>query len=279
MKLLAGKVAAITGGVTGIGRAIALEYVRHGACVAVNHLGDAASQEHFESLRRQLDDSGGDDAGERLIGIAGDIRQRATGAELVRQTVQRFGALDVFVANAGVSQFRDFLTLNEETLESHLQTNISGTFWTTQAAAQQMVRQQKQRRQQAQSQDHDTQQSGGGSIIGISSISAHLGGAQQVHYTPTKAAVLSMMQSAACALGRHGIRCNALLPGTTRTQLAAGDLADPDKLAYLERRTPLGRVADPADLAGPAVFLASDLSRFVTGAQLLVDGGISVSLQ
>lgn len=111
MKLLAGKVAAITGGVTGIGRAIALEYVRHGACVAVNHLGDSASQEHFESLRQQVGRDGHEeDAKKRLIGIAGDIRQRATGTELVRQTVQQFGALDVFVANAGVSQFRDFLT-------------------------------------------------------------------------------------------------------------------------------------------------------------------------
>lgn len=119
----------------------------------------------------------------------------------------------------------------------------------------------------------------GGSIIGISSISAHLGGAQQVHYTPTKAAVLSMMQSQACALGKHGIRCNALLPGTTRTQLAAEDLAKKGKLEYLERRTPLGRVGEPDDLAGPAIFLASNLSKYVSGAQLLVDGGLSISLQ
>lgn len=119
----------------------------------------------------------------------------------------------------------------------------------------------------------------GGSIIGVSSISAHLGGAQQVHYTPTKAAVLSMMQSQACALGKYGIRCNALLPGTTRTQLAAEDLANERKLQYLENRTPLGRVGEPEDMAGPAVFLASDLSKYVTGAQILVDGGLSISLQ
>ena len=119
----------------------------------------------------------------------------------------------------------------------------------------------------------------GGSIIGISSISAHLGGAQQVHYTPTKAAVLSMMQSQACALGKYGIRCNALLPGTTRTALAAGDLANEEKLRYLEKRTPLGRVGNPDDMAGPAVFLASDLSKYVSGAQILVDGGLSISLQ
>ncbi|KAI0601441.1 short-chain dehydrogenase/reductase SDR [Biscogniauxia sp. FL1348] len=258
MALLAGKVAIITGGVTGIGRAIAQDYIRHGASVAVNFLGDAASLEHFRTLKREI---GGKNA-HRMIGVAGDIGERATGAELVRRTVDEFGSLDVFVANAGVSQFRDFLTLDEDTLAAHLHTNITGTFWTTQAAANQMVRQNR-----------------GGSIIGISSISAHLGGAQQVHYTPTKAAVLSMMQSQACALGRYGIRCNALLPGTTRTQLAAEDLAVPEKLKYLETRTPLGRVGEPADLGGPAVFLASDLSRFVTGAQLLVDGGISISLQ
>lgn len=119
----------------------------------------------------------------------------------------------------------------------------------------------------------------GGSIIGISSIGAHLGGAEQVHYTPTKAAVLSMMQSQACALGKHKIRCNALLPGTTRTALAADDLAKKEKLEYLENRTPLGRVADPQDMSGPAVFLASDLSQYVSGAQILVDGGLSICLQ
>ncbi|KAI1097276.1 short-chain dehydrogenase/reductase SDR [Jackrogersella minutella] len=258
MALLAGKVAIITGGVTGIGRAIALDYVKHGASVAVNFLDDSASREHLSTLQKEA----GNGNAERLIGIAGDIRKRATGSDLVRSTIDRFGSLDVLVANAGVSQFRDFLTLDENTLASHIQTNIAGTFWTCQAAANQMVHQGR-----------------GGSIIGISSISAHLGGAQQVHYTPTKAAVLSMMQSQACALGRYGIRCNALLPGTTRTQLAADDLAVPEKLKYLETRTPLGRVGEPADLGGPAVFLASNLSRFVTGAQLLVDGGISVSLQ
>lgn len=122
-------------------------------------------------------------------------------------------------------------------------------------------------------------QNRGGSIIATSSISARLGGAQQVHYTPTKAAILSMMQSQACALGKYGIRCNALLPGTTRTQLAASDLANEEKLKYLETRTSLGRVAEPEDMAGPAVFLASNLSKFISGAGITVDGGLSISLQ
>ncbi|KAH9845751.1 L-rhamnose 1-dehydrogenase (short-chain dehydrogenase) [Teratosphaeria destructans] len=255
-QLLLGKSAAVTGGVTGIGRAIALEYLRQGAAVTVNHLNDPESRQNFETLRNQAP------RGAKLAAVGGDIGQKSTGLELVETATQTGGGLDIFVANAGVSEFKDFLSLDEDTLERHIHTNIKGTFWTTQAAANLMVAQNR-----------------GGSIIGISSISAHLGGAQQVHYTPTKAAVLSMMQSQACALGKYGIRCNALLPGTTRTQLAAGDLADGEKRRYLETRTPLGRVAESEDMAGPAVFLGSDLSRFVSGAQILVDGGISVSLQ
>lgn len=136
----------------------------------------------------------------------------------------------------------------------------------------------------------------GGSIIGISSISALVGGAGQTHYTPTKAGVLSLMQSCACALGKYNIRCNALLPGTIRTQLNQEDLANDEKRKYMEGRIPLGRTGEPPDLAGPAVFLASDLANYVVstrnprnlfaadfrsqnGAQLLVDGGLFVNLQ
>ncbi|KAL9080469.1 MAG: hypothetical protein Q9157_000783 [Trypethelium eluteriae] len=174
--LLVGKAAAITGGMTGIGRAIALDFLRHGASVMVNFMDDDPSQQHFKSLQREASSI----QGSRLQGLVGDIKQRETGQEIVEASVNQFGGLDVFVANAGISQFRDFLTIDKSTLDSHIQTNIQGTFWTTQAAANQMIR-----------------QGHGGSIIGISSISAHLGGAQQVHYTPTKAAVLSMMQSSA----------------------------------------------------------------------------------
>lgn len=137
-------------------------------------------------------------------------------------------------------------SLDTEHWEFTLNTNLGGAFHATQAAARQMA-----------AQGH------GGSIIGISSISALVGGGQQAHYTPTKAGVLSLMQSCACALGRYNIRCNALLPGTIKTQLNDKDLADPDKRKYMEGRIPLGRTGEPADLAGPAVFLASDLSNYV----------------
>ena len=118
-------------------------------------------------------------------------------------------------------------------------------------------------------------------MIGISSISALVGGAQQCHYTPTKAGVLSLMQSCATALGKHGIRCNALLPGTIRTQLNEDDLANgSEKKAYMEKRIPLGRLGTPEDMAGPALFLAcGELSGYVSGSALLVDGGLFVNLQ
>lgn len=147
---------------------------------------------------------------------------------------------------------------------STLTTNLTGAFNTIQAAATQF----------------SSQSPPGGSIIGISSISALVGGSQQAHYTPTKAGVLSLIQSCACALGKYNIRCNAILPGTIKTQLNDKDLEDEEKRKYMEGRIPLGRTGEPGDLVGPAVFLGSEaLSGYVTGAQILVDGGLFVNLQ
>lgn len=121
------------------------------------------------------------------------------------------------------------LSLPPDLLTSTISTNLTGAFLATQAAARQMSSQVPQ----------------GGSIIGISSISALVGGAGQTHYTPTKAGILSLMQSCACALGQYDIRCNALLPGTIRTQLNDKDLEDEGKKTYMEGRIPLGRIGVP----------------------------------
>lgn len=266
--LLARKSAIITGGTTGIGRAICLEFLRQGASVVVNHLGLAQDQPQLtsliaeaEALRKEHPASG------RLAHQAGDVRDPETATKLVKLAVEFSpeARLDVCVSNAGVCTFADFLTLEEDLFQKTVRTNLDGAFYITQAAARQMAL-------------HQTPP--GGSIIGVSSISALVGGGQQTHYTPTKAGVLSLMQSTAVALGKHGIRCNALLPGTIQTQLNEADLADDAKRTYMEGRIPLGRTGVPADLAGPAVFLACpELSGYVTGAQLLVDGGLFVNLQ
>lgn len=147
-------------------------------------------------------------------------------------------------------------SINPDLYSHTVRTNLDGAFYATQAAARQMA-----------SQGH------GGSIIGISSISALVGGGQQAHYTPTKAGVLSLMQSCAVALGKYGIRCNALLPGTIRTQLNEADLSQEDKRKYMEGRIPLGRLGQASDLAGPAVFLASELSGYVVSLSLFMTWG------
>ena len=153
--------------------------------------------------------------------------------------------------------------LDNDLFASTVNINLNGAFYACQAAARQMAK-----------------QGNGGSIIGLSSISALVGGGLQTHYTPTKAGVLSLMQSMAVALGKYKIRCNALLPGTIKTQLNDKDLEDAEKRKYMETRIPLGRTGETTDMAGPAVFLAcEELSGYVTGAQLLVDGGLFVNLQ
>ena len=139
----------------------------------------------------------------------------------------------------------------------------AGVFYSCQAAACQMV-----------------QQGHGGSIIGVSSVSALVGGGLQTHYTLTRAAILSMMQSMAIALRKNKIRCNALLPGTINTQLADHDMKNPTKKAALEARIPLGCIGSPQDMAGPAVFSVSEeMSRYVNASGLLADGGMYSNLQ
>lgn len=267
--LLSNKTAIITGGTTGIGRAVCLEFLRQGANVVVNHLGLDKDQPHLDSLLAEAEELRKQDpegAG-RLDHEQGDVRDPETATRLVAKGVEHGGTgrLDVCVSNAGICTFAEFLTLSPDMFSTTINTNLGGAFYVTQAAARQMAQ-------------HQTPS--GGSIIGMSSISALVGGGLQTHYTPTKAGVTSLMQSTAVALGKYGIRCNALLPGTVRTQLNEADLADDAKRGYMEGRIPLGRTGVPSDLAGPAVFLAcEELSGYVTGSQLLVDGGLFVNLQ
>jgi L-rhamnose 1-dehydrogenase len=252
--LLEGKTFLVTGASAGIGRAAAIGAARHGADVAINYLNDDAGAASCVAEIEAL--------GRRAIAVHGDVADPATARAFVAAAVDAFGKIDVFVNNAGICPFHAFLDMPVETFERTMRVNLHGAYFMVQAAANQMV-----------AQGH------GGAIIAVSSISALVGGEYQTHYTPTKAGVHSLMQSAAIALGRHGIRCNSVLPGTILTDINKDDLADPAKRAYMEGRVPLGRLGQPDDLAGPIIFLASDLANYVTGAALLVDGGAYVNLQ
>lgn len=253
--LLEGKTVLITGGSQGIGGAAALACARQGADVAINYVGEEAhAAEVAEAVAR---------TGRRCLRVPGDVADPLQAPKFVQDAVSAFGKIDVFVSNAGICPFHAFLDMPADMFERTQRVNLHGAFYMVQAAANQMVR-----------------QGGGGSIIAISSISALVGGEYQTHYTPTKAGVLSLMQSTAVALGRHRIRCNAILPGTIETAINRDDLADPAKRAAMQRRIPLGRLGCPDDLGGPVVFFAADsLSGYCTGSALLVDGGLFVNLQ
>ncbi|CAI3941347.1 NAD(P)-dependent dehydrogenase [Commensalibacter communis] len=255
--LLKDKTVIITGASRGIGRAAAFECAKQGANIVIGHSGRPSGGQAAQSLIAEIKD-----IGRHAIDVGSDAANLDTGELLVREAVKAFGQVDVFVNNAGICPFHSFLDMPRETYLETVNTNLNGAYFAVQAAANQMKKQRQ-----------------GGSIIAVSSISALVGGEFQTHYTPTKAGLLSLMQSCAVALGKYNIRCNAVLPGTIATDINKEDLADPEKLAYMSSRTCLGRLGEPEDLAGPIVFLASDMSRYVTGASLLVDGGLFVNLQ
>ncbi len=252
--LLENKVVLITGASRGIGRATAIEAARQGADVALNTFRDEAAAAQVVAEIEAL--------GRRAIAVDGDVAQPESAAAFVAAAVQALGRVDIFVSNAGICPFHAFLDMPVETLRRTMEVNLHGAYYMVQAAANQMVKQRE-----------------GGAIVAISSISALVGGEMQTHYTPTKAGVHSLMQSCAVALGRHGIRCNSVLPGTIATDINKDDLADPQKREYMEGRIPLGRLGRPEDIASVVAFLASDMAGYMSGAALLVDGGAFSNFQ
>ena len=252
--LLENKVVLITGASRGIGRATAIEAARQGANVAINtYKDDAVAAEVVAEIEA---------LGRKAIVVDADVALPDSATTFVNAAVEAFGRVDVFVSNAGICPFHAFLDMPVETLRRTMEVNLHGAYFMTQAAANQMVKQGE-----------------GGAIVAISSISALVGGEMQTHYTPTKAGVHSLMQSCAVALGRHGIRCNSILPGTIATDINKDDLSDPAKREYMEGRIPLGRLGRPEDIASVVAFLASDMASYMSGAALLVDGGAFANFQ
>ncbi len=252
--LLEGQRVLITGASRGIGRATAIECARHGADIGLNVFKDPDATASLVAEIEAL--------GRKAVVFDGDVADEGSAEAFIATAVKGLGGVDVFVSNAGICPFHSFLDMPRDLMQRTLDVNYTGAWFMCQAAANQMVAQGK-----------------GGAIVAISSISALVGGEMQSHYTPTKAAVHSLMQSAAIALGRHGIRCNSVMPGTIATDINKDDLADEAKRRYMETRIPLGRLGRPEDIAKVVVFLASDLAGYVTGASVLADGGMFVNLQ
>lgn len=243
---LTGKRALITGGDSGIGRAVAIAYAREGADVAISYLPEEqADAEDTAALIRA--------AGRTALLLPGDIREEGHCISIVNETVTTLGGLDILVLNAAYQENRDGLeNLSTKEFDRVFKTNLYATLWIARTAIPHLAP--------------------GSSIISTSSIQASSPSPQLIDYAMTKAALVAFTQALAQQLGSTGVRVNAVAPGPIWTPLIPAT-SWPDKLPTFGQDTPLGRAGQPAELAGAYVFLASPESSYISGAVVPVTGG------
>ncbi len=244
---LEGKVALISGGARGMGSAEAILFAREGARVVIGDMLD----EEGKRTEAEINESGGE-----CVFIHLDVTDENAWQDAVAATVARFGRLDILVNNAGVSGGRGFLEdTTVEAWDRVMDINSKGVFLGTKAAIPQMRR------------------AGGGSIINISSVYGLVGSAGSSAYHASKGAVRLLTKSTAIQYAGEGIRANSVHPGIIETAMTEATLADPERSQQWMSGTPLGRRGVPDDVAYGVLFLASDESSFMTGSELVIDGG------
>ena len=243
------KVALVTGGDTGIGRAICLAFAREGASVVVDYVGDRlpARQlvEELESL------------GARAVAVAADVSKPDEVERLVQTAVAAYDGIDILVNNAGVEEQHPFLEMPLEVWNHVLAVNLTGVWLCTQAAARQMVARGR-----------------GGRIINISSVHEEMAMPTNAPYCAAKGGVRMLMRTVAVELAPYGITVNDVAPGAIDTPMDARLKSDPGKMRELLSEIPLGRMGRPEEVAGLCVFLASGAAAYVTGATYVIDGGM-----
>jgi len=246
------KVAIVTGAASGIGQAITNRFLDEGAFVV-------AADRDEEGLKK-LDLSGN----KRARTTRAEVSSQADAEATVALALEEFGSLDILVNSAGIVRHSELFDLSLEEWDEVQRVNVTGTFLFSQAAARAMI---------ANPSPAGTTKS----VINLASIEAisvlASSGHPQVHYNASKGAVRMLTKALAVELGPHAIRVNSICPGVTETPLTAAGLSDPSRREWFIKQVPLGRLGRPEDIAGMALFLASDDAGYVTGADLVVDGG------
>ena len=251
MNRLSGKVALITGAAQGIGRATAETFAAEGARVLALDL----QANRIADTVREITGQGG-----TAEAVVADISRRDDVRRAVQRCVERFGGLDVLVANAGIGSVAPFLDVDDASWQRVLNVNLTGTFYCIQEAARIMAPQRQ------------------GAIVVIASTNAFWVEYHMAAYNTSKAGVVGLARSAAIDLAPLGIRVNAIEPGVVNTPLAAFLVGDPVAGPEYLKRIPLGRYQEPIDVARTALYLASDDAAYVTGHALIADGGLTLGL-
>jgi 3-oxoacyl-[acyl-carrier protein] reductase len=246
MKLLQGKTALITGASKGIGRSIAIKYAEQGANVAFTYL---SSVEQGQALEAELASKG-----IKAKGYRSDASNYAQAEKLVSDVIADFGSLDILINNAGITQDTLLLRMTEEQWDKVINVNLKSCFNTVKAATKQMMKQKS------------------GSIINMTSVVGLKGNAGQANYAASKAGIIGFTKSVALELGSRGIRSNAIAPGFIETEMTA--VLDPKTVQSWRDAIPLKRGGKPEDVADACVFLGSDMSSYISGQVLQVDGGM-----
>lgn len=245
--MLKDKVALITGGSRGIGKAIALLFAKQGATVALNY---SSSQEEAKQIVKEIEAMGG-----KAIAIGANVANGDDAKAMVKQVVSTYGALDILVNNAGITKDMLLLRMTEQEFDDVINVNLKGVFNVTKHASRVMMKK-------------------GGSIINMSSISGVIGNIGQSNYAASKAGVIGFTKSVAREFAGRDLRINAIAPGFIQTDMT-------EKLSQgikedIVRNIPMERIGEPEEIASVALFLASDLSSYITGQVLNVNGGMSM---